>query len=102
MTTLDCADSSQSTPKRIETITALQALSLMNNKFTLAMAKLFAERVRKEASGLEKQAARAYRLATGRKADDARLASLAGYAAEHGLVNLCRLMLNLNEFMYVD
>jgi hypothetical protein len=102
MTTLDCADSSQSTPKRIETITALQALSLMNNKFNLAMAKSFAERVSKEASGLEKQAARAYRLATGRKADDARLASLAGYAAEHGLVNLCRLILNLNEFIYVD
>ena len=38
MTTLDCADSSQSTPKRDETLTALQALSLLNNKFTLHMA----------------------------------------------------------------
>ncbi|MEO2007264.1 MAG: DUF1549 domain-containing protein, partial [Pirellulaceae bacterium] len=33
MTTLDCADSSQSVAKRDETVTALQALSLLNNKF---------------------------------------------------------------------
>ena len=41
MTTLDCADSSQSTPKRDETLTTLQALSLLNNKFTLEMSNRF-------------------------------------------------------------
>ena len=45
MTNLDCADSSQSTPKRNETLTALQALSLLNNKFTLVMARHFADRL---------------------------------------------------------
>ena len=44
MTTLDCADSSQSVARREETITALQALSLLNNKFMLRMAEHFAER----------------------------------------------------------
>ncbi len=41
MTTLDCADSSQSTPKRNETLTSLQALSLLNNRFNLAMVAAF-------------------------------------------------------------
>ena len=39
MTTLDCADSSQSTPRRSETLTSLQALALLNNKFNLVMAR---------------------------------------------------------------
>ncbi|MFT7515831.1 MAG: hypothetical protein ACI9QL_005066 [Candidatus Omnitrophota bacterium] len=102
MTSLDCADSSQSTPKRMETITALQALSLMNNSFNLEMARRFAERVEREAPELKGQVARAYRLATGRAADEAQLASLTAYAERHGLVNLCRLMFNLNGFVYVD
>ena len=45
MTTLDCADSSQSTPRRSETLTSLQALSLLNNRFNLVMAERFAERL---------------------------------------------------------
>ena len=45
MTTLDCADSSQSTPRRNETLTSLQALSLLNNTFNLEMARRFASRV---------------------------------------------------------
>ena len=55
MTTLDCADSSQSTPRRNETLTALQALSLLNNKFTLSMSQQFAERLTNEVSGMENQ-----------------------------------------------
>ena len=55
MTTLDCADSSQSTPKRNETITPLQALSLMNNRFQLVMAERFAERLESEADSLSEQ-----------------------------------------------
>ena len=49
MTTLDCADSSQSTPKRTETLTSLQALSMLNNRFNLTMAQYFAERLQNEA-----------------------------------------------------
>ena len=36
MTILDCADSSKSTPLRDETLTSIQALALLNNKFNLA------------------------------------------------------------------
>ncbi len=47
MTTLDCADSSQSTPQRAETLTSLQALSLLNNRFMLSMSAHFADRRRR-------------------------------------------------------
>ena len=102
MTTLDCADSSQSTPKRNETLTALQALSLLNNKFSIAMARHFASRLEKEADDLAEQVKRGHLLVTGRKPvkDEADL--LLQYAKSHGLQNLCRALFNLSEFTYLD
>ncbi|HKK17904.1 MAG TPA: DUF1553 domain-containing protein [Opitutales bacterium] len=102
MSTLDCADSSQSTPKRTETITAIQALSLLNNKFNLAMAENFAARVTAERDSTEARVQRAYRLATGREPDPKRLQALTAYAENHGLANACRLLFNLNAFIFVD
>ena len=102
MTTLDCADSSQSTPKRGETVTALQALSLLNNKFNLAMAHHFSDRVQNEAEGVRAQVGQAFSLATGGAPDQVQLDELSAYAERHGLENLCRLLFNLNEFIYVD
>ena len=66
MTTLDCADSSQSTPVRNETLTSLQALSLLNNRFNLVMAEQFAERLRDEATSLDDQVDLAMQLVTQR------------------------------------
>ena len=102
MTTLDCADSSQSTPKRDETLTALQALSLLNNKFTLHMAGQFAERIRNKSKTLKGQIRRAHQLTTGRQPTAKELTALHTYAQTHGLSNLCRVLFNLSEFTYVD
>ena len=102
MTSLDCADSSQSTPKRNETITALQALSLLNNKFNIAMAEHFAQRVSRDSKQLKGQLRRALRLATGRVPEPEELEKFTNYAEEHGLTNACRLMFNLNAFIFVD
>lgn len=102
MTTLDCADPSMQVPKRNQTITPLQALSLMNNKFMLAMSEQFAERLQKEADSLDIQISRGYSLALSRPPTDSELKSLVIYAKENGLTNTCRLILNLNEFVFVD
>ena len=102
MTTLDCADSSQSTPSRSETLTSLQALSLLNNRFNLAMAQRFAARLQDEASQLRDQVAIALSLATQRKPNADELDDLAAYAEDHGLDNLCRLLFNLSEFVFLD
>jgi hypothetical protein len=102
MTTLDCADSSQSTPKRDETLTALQALSLLNNKFTLEMSKRFAARLQKESKTLKGQIRRAHQLTTGRPPTEEEMAALEKFAQQHGLPNLCRVLFNLSEFTYLD
>ncbi|MEQ9409478.1 MAG: DUF1553 domain-containing protein [Fuerstiella sp.] len=110
MTTLDCADSSQSTPRRTETLTSLQALSLLNNRFNLAMAERFADRVAAAAAGAAEAAeagdakpeAYAFALVTGRPPTDAELTPLVDYSAKHGLPSLCRVLFNLSEFVFVD
>jgi len=102
MTTFNCADSSQSTPKRGEALTALQALSLLNSKFTLVMAGHFASRLKGEAKSVEEQVQLGVHLVTGRKATEAEVKALSAYAASHGLANLCRVLFNLSEFTYLD
>ena len=102
MTTLDCADSSQSTPKRNETLTSLQALSLLNSRFNLVMAEMFAARVAKDKDSLEDQVSEAARLVLQREPDDRELKSMTAYAEKHGMNNLCRFLFNLSEFIYID
>jgi hypothetical protein len=102
MTTLDCADSSQSTPKRNETLTALQALSLLNNKFSIAMARHFASRLEKEAVDMAEQVKRGHFLVTGRIPTKEEENLLMEYTSRHGLQNLCRALFNLSEFTYLD
>jgi len=98
MTVLDCADPSMQVEKRTETLSPLQALALFNNGFMLTMARHLAERVEKEPD----PTAAAVRLAVGRPPTAAERAALAAYAKEHGLANACRVVLNLNEFVFVD
>ena len=102
MTTLDCADSSQSTPRRNETLTSLQALSLLNNTFSLEMARRFAARVEQESDDLESQVQHAVQLVLQRSASETEQAELGAYAGTHGLPNLCRLLFNLSEFVFLD
>jgi hypothetical protein len=102
MTTLDCADSSQSTPQRNETLTALQALSLLNNNFSLAMSRHFAEAIESQPGTRPEQIAWAFRSALGRPPTDAERDELVAFARENGLPNLCRVLFNLSEFVFVD
>jgi hypothetical protein len=99
---LDCADPNISVPVRNKTLTALQALALLNDPFMVRQSELFAERLRRTSAYPEQQVAAAYRLAFGRPATAAERAALAGYARRHGLANACRLLFNANEFLFVD
>jgi mono/diheme cytochrome c family protein len=102
LTVLDCADPSMSVANRNETVNALQALAMRNNRLTVVMAKHFAARVAKEAPTPPAQIELAFRLALGRPPSAAEAKAMSGYLAEHGLANLCRLIFNLNEFNFVD
>ncbi len=102
---LDVCDSSRSCDKRLVTTVAPQALSLFNSDFVNRQARHFAERLRREA-GPEpgRQIERAYLLALCRlPADEERAALLEFLRREGGsLEQVCRVIFNLNEFVYPD
>ncbi len=103
MTVLDCADPSMRVDRRNQSISALQALALLNNGLMLVQAKEFAARVKREAGDdLAAQVTRAYQLAVCRDPDDAERAALVALGKSHGLENVCRTLFNLNEFVWID
>jgi Protein of unknown function (DUF1553) len=102
MDRLDCPDASLITAKRNTTITAIQALALLNNPFMVRQAQHLAARVRGLAPQPDLQIAWIYRLALGRDPDAAETHRLEAFAARHGLENACRAILNSNEFLFVD
>ncbi|MEX0675801.1 MAG: PSD1 and planctomycete cytochrome C domain-containing protein [Pirellulales bacterium] len=102
MECLDCADPSIMTPKRNTTLTSLQALALLNNPLAVRQAEHFAERLRREHDDLPSQIEAGYHLALGRKPSEQEKQELSTYAEKRGLVNACRVILNSNEFVFVD
>jgi hypothetical protein len=98
----DCPDAGQSTARRRESNTPIQALNLFNSKFTLEQAQAMAERVKKETSDdASRQTARAYLLALGREPSSDELVDAAAVVHEFGLATLCRALFNSNEFLFV-
>lgn len=102
MAALDCADPSQSVDKRNQTLTPLQALAQLNNALTVAMARHFAERVGPPGTDPGAAIDEACRLALARPPTEFEARALGDYAQKHGLANACRVILNLNEFVFVD
>jgi hypothetical protein len=102
MEALDCPDSSQLTPTRTVSVTPLQALAMLNNKFMVRMSEHLAARAAKESSDIPAQIGAVYRFALGREPTSKERAALAEYAKKHGLANACRVILNSNEFMFVN
>ncbi|MFQ5735156.1 MAG: DUF1553 domain-containing protein, partial [Planctomycetaceae bacterium] len=99
----DCPDPSTKTPRRAVTTTPLQALSLLNNSFVLRMSDRLAERVRRETGkNTERQIRRTWRLVHGRPPDAVEQKAATAFVNIHGLAALCRVVLNGNEFLYVD
>ncbi|MFC5454882.1 DUF1553 domain-containing protein [Prosthecobacter fluviatilis] len=98
----DCPDAGQSTARRIESTTPIQALNLFNSRFTLVQSTAFAERAKKEAGpDLANQITHAYRLAFSRVPTPEELADTTPLVREHGLTALCRALFNSNEFLFV-
>lgn len=102
MERLDCPDPSAMTAKRNTTITAIQALALLNNPLLVKQAEYLAGRAREAGSELPMQVAALFRYALQREPEPKESALLTGYARQHGLENASRLILNSNEFLFVD
>jgi hypothetical protein len=74
---------------------------MLNDRFMVRQSEHFAARVSQAGADLSKQIEMAYLLALGRPPRAEETARLAAYAKKHGMANVCRLILNSNEFMFV-
>jgi Protein of unknown function (DUF1553)/Protein of unknown function (DUF1549)/Planctomycete cytochrome C len=99
---LDGADASQLTAVRNESTTALQALVLLNDPFVLTECAQLARRLERLAPRREDQIGALFDLVYHRDPTSEELALLSAYAGRHGLANLCRLIVNSNEFLFLN
>ena len=102
MSTLDCPDPANLTPARVNTTTALQALTLSNNDFMLQQAQYLVTRIENETDSREAAIRRAFALTFQRDATAAELQAATPLVTEQGLFALCRMLINANEFVYLD
>lgn len=93
----DLPDIAFAAPKRANTTTPLQALTLLNHRFTLDMAAALAARV----DGPEVVES-AYRLLFQREPTASESGAAHALIAQHGLLSLCRALLNANELLYLE
>jgi Protein of unknown function (DUF1553)/Protein of unknown function (DUF1549)/Planctomycete cytochrome C len=102
MEALDCADPNINTPVRSQTLTALQALALWNDLFMVREAQECSHRLEQSIPDPGARIVAAYRLAFGREPRDDERDALTEYANKHGLAHACRLLWNMNEFVFID
>jgi Protein of unknown function (DUF1549)/Protein of unknown function (DUF1553)/Planctomycete cytochrome C len=103
MEAFDLPDNTLSCPRRNVSTVAPQALALLNDPFSIATSKAFAARIERE-SGADRKAQidRVFALALQRAPDEAEQQKSLTFLEQRTLAEFCRVVLNLNEFAYVD
>ena len=113
METLDCPSGDQITPARTNSVTVQQALALWNDAFIAKHCEFIAARIEKDVlsqqvsggeavASITAQLDRAFQLILCRSPTKSESRELSDYANKHGLANACRLLLNSNEFLFVN
>lgn len=102
LTTFDCPDPANLTPKRQATTTPIQSLALYNNEFMLLQAGYFARRLQVRNASVASQVQSGFELAFGRQPTDSERMLGCEFIRKNGLTAFCRVLLNSNEFLYVD
>jgi len=98
----DRPDGGQSTARRSESTTPLQALNLFNSSFMLNECHAMADRLQQEAgTNADRQIHRAWNLAFGRDPETEELMEARNVAHQQGLSMLCRILMNSNEFLFM-
>jgi hypothetical protein len=97
----DCPDPSVKTPRRSNTTTPLQALTMMNGEFVQRISRRFADRLKAEATTLPEQIQFAYRLCYSRTPTEAETRRAQSFIEEHGLSEFCWALLNSNEMVFL-
>ncbi len=104
LTDFDCPDFAFAAPRRAATTSPLQALTLLNHRFTLDMAAALAERLEREADSdaPEAQVRRAILLAFARLPEAEEVHNASRLVRRHGLRAFCRAVLNSNELIVLN
>ena len=107
MDALDCPDGGALTPVRSRSTTALQAFALLNDPFLIRQCEHLAARVERQTAdrGDDSEEGRitaAFRLILQRPPNATERACFIRYLQKHGLANAVQIIINSNEFVYVD
>lgn len=107
MESLDCPSGDQITPARGNNVTVQQALALWNDAFIAAHCEHIASRIQREVAEKPSKSNAAeidlaVQLIFGRSPTAEETQDFVAYSTKHGLANLCRLLLNSNEFLFVN
>ncbi len=101
--TFDLPDCGQVRAKRGESTTPLQALNLLNGRFTIEQSERLADRVQREAGADPgQQIERLFALAFARPPTAAERNACLVTAQTEGLVTVCRALINSNEFLFLQ
>ncbi len=98
----DIPDSNQSCPQRERSTTAPQALALLNASDVIEAAKALAANVTKEGETDAERIALTYRLTLGRRPSAKESELSEAFLKQSPLSEFCRVLMNLNEFVYLD
>lgn len=102
METMDCPAGDQLAPVRTESVTALQAFTLLNNPFVVRQCEHIAARIESEEPQADRRIEQAFRRILLRSPTETERTEFQAFLVRHGLANVCRVLLNSNEFLYVD
>lgn len=100
MDALDAPDGGALTPVRSQSTTAIQAFALLNNPFVIRQCEQIAARIQRETSG--DAAAHVFRVLLQREPRSEEHMRLDAYARKYGLANAVQMVINSNEFLYLD
>jgi hypothetical protein len=98
----DQPDNATSCGRREQSVVPTQALALLNNELVFRAAAALAERVAAEHADVPGQIEALYARLLSRAPTHDEVALCEPFVAEHGLMMLCRALVNTNEFVYVD
>lgn len=99
---LDFPDLGLLAPSRSFSSSALQSLTLFNNDFVMFHSQALAQRAESQSIELDRRLNLIGRWLWLRELTDDERVTFKDFASRHGLAALCRLLLNSNEFLFVD
>ena len=76
--------------------------TVLDNEFVLVGAKRLAAAMERHSKERSEQIRECCRRLWGRTPADAEVEGMSGYAEKHGMANLCRVLINTDEFLFVD